>query len=48
MLAIGTDAFNHSGGGETLDKLEYDTVATAFQHMLVSRYLADDVIPTLD
>ena len=38
-LAIGADAFNRSGGGETFDKLEDDHFATAFQHMLVSRYL---------
>ena len=47
-LAIGADAFNRSGGGETFDKFEDDHFAAAFQHVLVSRYLINGVIPTLD
>ncbi len=47
-LAIGADAFNRSGGGETFDKFEDDHFAAAFQHVLVSGYLFNGVIPTLD
>ena len=47
-LAIGADAFNRSGGGETFDKFEDDHFTTAFQHVLVSRYLINGVIPTLN
>ena len=47
-LAIGADTFNRSGRGETFDKLDDDHLATAFQHVLVSRYLINGVIPTLD
>ena len=47
-LALGADTFNRSGGGETFDKFEDDHFATAFQHVLVSRYLINGVIPTLN